>query len=272
VDLKESRRLEEVARRLGGPSWERDQRLLADPFFRSLAGWLGVDLASIDDMHREVRDGWAALMQAAVWFAPFGWTVSARCLPQSDYIEAVAQWERDPDRGAIDESLTRAWADPIWFRQAYGPLTTLGGGHERTLDLLLARNGLLDKAFDHHMQGQYEAAVLIVLSQIDGITFDFTEPSHGFFFGAKPGNLEDDSTLAGMPEVLRTVYNYVVHDTRETSLSGAFQRSPIMHGRDLAYGTEVNSTKAFALLSGVIDWLKPRAATLTQKRQGRTSG
>jgi len=32
-------------------------------------------------------------------------------------------------------------------------------------------------------------------------------------------------------------------------------------GRQLAYGTEVNSTKAFALLSGVIDWLKPKAAS-----------
>jgi hypothetical protein len=40
-----------------------------------------------------------------------------------------------------------------------------------------------------------------------------------------------------------------------------------MHGRQLAYGTEVNSTKAFALLSGVIDWLKPKAALLTERWQ-----
>lgn len=67
-----------------------------------------------------------------------------------------------------------------------------------------------------------------------------------------------------MPDVLRAVYRYVIQDPRDTSRSGAFQRSPIIHGRQLAFGTEVNSTKAFALLSGVIDWLKPKAAVLTE--------
>jgi hypothetical protein len=176
VDFGNDRRLDEIARRLGGPNWERDRQLLANPFFRGLAGAVGVDHASIDGLQQEVLDGWAALMQAAVWFAPFGWTVSARCLKQSDYIEAVAQWRHAPDQGAIDERLTRAWADPVWFRQAYGPLTTLGGSHEPTLDLLLVRNRLLDKAFEHHNRGDFEAAVLIVLSQIDGITFDFCCP------------------------------------------------------------------------------------------------
>jgi hypothetical protein len=272
MDSANDRRLDEIARRLGGPGWERDRQLLANPAFRLLAGAVGVDPASLDGAQREVLDGWAALIQATVWFAPFGWTVSARCLKQSDYVEAVAQWQHTPDQGAIDERLTRAWADPVWFRQAYGPLTTLAGGHEPTLDLLLVRNRLLDKALEHHRRGDYEASVVIVLSQIDGLTFDFTEPSHGFFFHAKPGNFEDDSTLAGMPEVLRTVYGYVIQDPRGTSLSGAFQRGPIMHGRQLAYGTEVNSTKAFALLSGVIDWLKPKAALLTAKWQTADDG
>ena len=178
----DDRRLDEVARRLGGPNWGWDRQLLANPFFRRLASAVGVDIASIDGAQREVLDGWAALMQAAHWFAPFGWTVSARCLKQSDYIDAVAQWQHAPDQGAIDGCLTRAWADPVWFRQAYGPLTTLAGSHEPALDLLLARNRLLDKALEHHNRGDYEASVLIVLSQMDGLTFDFTEPSHGFFF------------------------------------------------------------------------------------------
>jgi hypothetical protein len=147
----------------------------------------------------------------------------------------------------------------------YRPLTTLAGRHEPTLDLLLARNRLLDKAFEHHSRGEHEASVLIVLSQIDGITLQFTESKHGFFVGAKSYNFLDDSTVAGMPEVLPLVWRYVNRGPRETSQSGAFQRSPIMHGTQLAFGTEVNSTKAFALLSGVIDWLGPKAAVLTEK-------
>jgi hypothetical protein len=116
VDSGVSRRLDEIARRLGGPNWTRDRQLLAEPSFRQLAGAVGVGLASIEEAQPEVLDGWAALIQAALWFAPFGWTVSARCLKQSDYIEAVAQWQHTPNQGTIDERLTRAWADPVWFR------------------------------------------------------------------------------------------------------------------------------------------------------------
>lgn len=61
------------------------------------------------------------------------------------------------------------------------------------------------------------------------------------------------------------MWRHVNQRSHGLSLSGAFQRHPIMHGAQLAFGTEVNSTKAFALLSGVIDWVKPRAAVLTEK-------
>lgn len=267
MDPENYRRVDEIARRLSGPDWEQQRQFLANPLLRSLARAVGVDLASIDTQHQEMRDGLAAVIQAAIWFAPFGWTVSQHNLKTSDYVEAVALWQRSPDQAAVDEHLTRAWADPVWLRHSYGPMTTLAGRHEPTRDVLLARNRLLNKALSHHNRGEYEASVLIVLSQIDGITYDFTESKHGFFFQAKPDNFVDDSTIAGMPEFLRTVWRYVIQDPRETSLSGAFQRGPIMHGRQLAFGTEVNSTKAFALLAGVIDWLKPKAAVLTEKWQ-----
>lgn len=204
-------------------------------------------------------------MQAAAWFAPFGWTVSARNLKMSDYEEAVALWQASLDPAAVDEHLTRAWADPVWLRHSYGPLIALAGRHEPTRDLLLIRNRLLDKALGHHKRGEYEASVLLVLTQIDGITWQFTEPRHGFFFKAKPDNFLDEATIAGMPEVLRAVYRFVIQDPRDTSVSDAFHRSPIIHGRQLAFGTEVNSTKAFALLAGVIDWLTPKAALLTER-------
>jgi hypothetical protein len=209
VDPDNSRRLDEIARRLSRPGWERQRQFLSDPLARSLALAVGMDFGAIDDELREVRDGLAALMQAAIWFAPYGWTVSARILKASDYVEAVALWQHNHDPAAVDEHLTRAWADSVWFRQSYGPLTTLAGRHEPTLDLLHARNRLLDKAFDHHRRGDYEASVLIVLSQIDGIILQFTENKHGFFIGAKADSFVDDSTVAGMPEVLTPVWRYV---------------------------------------------------------------
>ena len=270
MDRVDNGRLDDIGRRLSGPAWadfQKQRLLLTDPLLRLLATEVGVDLAGFESQDRELREGLAALLQSAILFPPLGWTVSASNLRATDYVEAVALWHRSRDPAAIDAHLTRAWADPVWLRHSYGPLTTLAGRHEPTLDLLLARNRLLDKALNHHHRGEFEASVLIVLSQIDGVTYQFTERRHGFFFKATPDNFVDDSTIAGMPEVLRAVYRYVIQDPRETSSSGTFHRSPIVHGRQLAYGTETNSTKAFALLAGVLEWLKPKAAALTEQWQ-----
>jgi hypothetical protein len=38
-------------------------------------------------------------------------------------------------------------------------------------------------------------------------------------------------------------------------MTGRFERHPIMHGRELAYGTEANSCKAFCLLGSLIEFL-----------------
>ena len=263
-------RLDEVARRLsgpGGPTWQDQKEFLTNPLVRSLAAGLDIDLTALDVQHREMRESVAALIQAAIWFGPFGWTVSGRQPKSTDYVEAVRLWEKSHDEAAIDRLLTRAWADRVWLRGSFGPLTTLAGRHEAALDVLLERNRLLHKALDHHDRGEYEASTMIVLAQVDGLTFDFTENQYGFFYRGKDHFFEDDATLAGMPEFLKTVRGAVNGSDDETSLSTAFRRHPIMHGRYLAFGTETNSTKAFALLSGALEWLKPKAAVLTERWQ-----
>jgi hypothetical protein len=260
-----------MARRMSGvtrPTWQQQKdfvQFLRNPLLRALASGLGVDVDGLLSQQRDVRESTSATLQAAIWFGPFGWTVSGHQLKSSDYVEAVRMWERSPDEAAIDEHLTRAWANPVWLRRSFGPLTTLAGRHEATLDLLLERNKLLHKALDHHDRGEYEASTMIVLAQVDGLTFDFTEGNYGFFYRAKDDFFEDDATLAGMPEFLKTVRKAVNRDDQRTSLSTVFRRHPIVHGRYLAFGTETNSTKSFALLSGVLEWLKPKAAALTEK-------
>src|SRR5450759_4068371 len=166
-------RLDDIRRRLSGHGWadfQKQRQFLTDPLLRSLAAAVGADIAGLDSQDREVREGLAALLQAAILFPPLGWTVSASNLRATDYVEAVALWHRSRDPAAIDAHLTRAWADPVRLRHSYGPLTTLAGRHEPTLDRLHARNHWLDKAVRHHNAGDYEAAVLIVLSQVDGLT------------------------------------------------------------------------------------------------------
>jgi hypothetical protein len=243
--------------------------LLNLPGIRHLASGLGLKVDEVMGQQREVVDGTAAMLMAATLFGPLGWTITTRQLKMTDHIEAVRLWEQTHDEGGVDEFLTRAWADGdgVWFRSAIGPITTLAGKHEATLDLLLERNRLVHKALDHHKAGEYEASTMLVLSQVDGLTLDFTEGRFGFFYHAEEQFFEDDETVAGMPEFLRTVRHAVNRGDGTTSLSTAFRRHPVMHGRYLAFGTETNSTKAFALLAGLLEWLKPRAAVATERWQ-----
>lgn len=44
----------------------------------------------------------------------------------------------------------------------------------------------MHKALDHHKSGEYEASMMLVLSQVDGPTLDFTEGKFGFFWHGNP--------------------------------------------------------------------------------------
>jgi hypothetical protein len=263
--------LNEFARRLSRPgerSWQEQETFLRSPIIRALAVGVGVNVEGLDRQRQDVRESAIASIQAAIWFADLGWTVSSRAPHRHAYVEAVQIWEETANAAAVDECLTRWWNDgTVFLRGTFGPMVPLAGRHEGTLDLLLERNRLLAKALDYHERGDYEASVLIVLSEIDGLVFDLTDPAYGFFLDSKDHNFEDDATVAGMPVFLRAARKAILRDPKTTSMSGAFQRGPIVHGRQLAFGTLTNSTKAFALLGGVVEWLKPKAHAKTERLQ-----
>lgn len=263
--------LDDFVRRISSPGdmLRREQEaLLRNPLLRGLSAVLGVDLAHLDEMQRDARESQVGWLRAAAEFTKFGWTPSARGPHRHAYVEAVEIWDRTRDPCAVDECLTNWWNDGVGhLRNAVGPVISLAGRHEPTRNLLLARDRLIKKALKHHQAGEYEASVLILLAQTDGVILDFTDPPFGFFYRGKDHDFEDDATVAGMPIVLRVVRHAVNRDVKRTSASDAFERNGIVHGRHLGFGTQTNSTKAIALLGGVIEWLKPRAHEATERRQ-----
>lgn len=274
-------RLDTIALRISGldeRGWQRQKeaiRLLQNPALRSLALSLDIDVDGLVTQQQDLRRSLTAVLQGAIYFGPLGWTIMANQISSESLIDAVRIWEETREESAVDERLTRAW-DRLALRRSFGSVTTLAGKHEGTLDRLLERDRLLGKALDHHDRGEYEASTMIVLAQVDGLTLDFTEGKYGFFYHAEDRFFEDDSTLAGMPDFLRTVRHAVSESDNVPSASTGFRRHPIMHGRYVAFGTQANSTKAFALLSGLLEWLKPKAAVLTEKwpaeHEGRDAG
>jgi hypothetical protein len=62
--MDEPKRREELARRLGGSDCAQQQDFLENPVIRVLAKGVGVDLAVLDRMNRDVRQGLGNLLQA----------------------------------------------------------------------------------------------------------------------------------------------------------------------------------------------------------------
>lgn len=263
--------LDDFVRRMSRPGdMTRRQQLdfLGNPLIRGLARFAGVDMGNLDSMMVENDRANLAWLRAAAEFTRLGWTPSARGPDRQGYVEAVEVWDRTRDEAAIDECLTRWWNhDMAHLLNAVGPILSLAGRHDPTLDLMLARDRLIKRALKHHENGEYEASVMILLAQTDGVVFDFTNDEFGFFYKAKDGNFVDVRTVAGMELVLRQVRKAVNRGVSRSTEGSDFRRHAILHGRVLGFGTRTNSTKAIALLGGVIEWLGPIARVETDRRQ-----
>jgi hypothetical protein len=98
------------------------------PGIRHLASGLGVKVDDFMTMQREVAEGTAAMLLAATLFGLFGWSITTRQLKMTDHIEVVRLWEQTHQERAVDEFLTRAWADAdgVWFRGSFGPSAATG--------------------------------------------------------------------------------------------------------------------------------------------------
>ncbi len=87
---------------------------------------------------------------------------------------------------------------------------------------------------------------------------------HDYFFKPRNPNLLDEETLAGHPLGLQALSKLMSKRVETTSATGELLRHGILHGRELAYDTHVNSTKAWAALFAVIDGVKKRAEVLNK--------
>lgn len=256
VDL---RLLEELANRANLPNLLTTQEQVADPAFRALAEWTGVDLSHIDALASSVRQGSLAVMRAATLLPPFGWAVVPNNPTMTDYVRVVRLIDGGATPEAIDERMTAAWNDGSWLNRSYKMLYQLVGPTDGDFDNMTARRNLLHQAWRHHDAGQYAASILIVLTQIDGLTGDMFGKDRSAFHGAHSDDFVDEVSLAGMPLNLRVVWRMTARSQKRTVQSGEMRRHAIIHGQELAYATKANSTKAFVLLRAMLEWMQPIA-------------
>lgn len=227
----------------------------------------------------ETVQGYRNLMQtveeAADTLNDLGWIVF-ELSPVEEYGHA-AKLVRDGKPEEAERYLVEAWNEGkrlVFVNRVVGVYS----GHPEQHEIGLERQRLVTEAVDLHEAGHYAAAIMIALSQIDGIVFDMTgEDARGFFTRVGKGqHLTDETTLAGHPRGLLFLNRLFNRDVKKSGLYQEARRHGIIHGRSLAFDTRENSTKVLVALISVIAWAAPigreLAAEATAERQRRYAG
>ena len=121
----------------------------------------------------------------------------------------------------------------------------------------LRRKGILQEAFDSFEQKRYNSAIVLLLTQIDGICYDYY--GEKFFLNDARNNYK--------PKVLPIIQNDLleqhhfalncieqkspinIHESKLDSFKVKLNRHEIIHGIDVDYGSEQNAFKILSMLA-----------------------
>lgn len=202
---------------------------------------------------------------------PRGWTFFGD-IPMVQVAPAVDLLRHGGTAEAADEVMAAQISDNLDYLKMvmrnvdlFGPIDDFG--HCSAGE---ARWEIIQQALELHAASKYEAAILLIATQADGIVEDVTQfirrrrgdecqKGSSLFGGNMPIlKFPDRDTLFGDREQMKRVLARFVESMEDSGIPGSLSRHAAMHGRSLDYGTRVNSAKYLFLLAGVIDWALPR--------------
>ena len=128
---------------------------------------------------------------------------------------------------------------------------------KRVCERFPARSPVLAEAFRAYRAGNYILAIPVFLAQADGISKSFLNENFFRFFQSRPHaqQLLLDTQINDYVKVLLAPLieqgTIRVHTNTLHGQTGYLNRHAIMHGGDLAYGTEINALKCISLLAYV---------------------
>lgn len=226
-----------------------------------------VELLDQQDHHVEV------IANAVDELPSLGWAVSSQ-IPVDAYSELLEERAAGGTVEQLEAALDEVWHDSAMLGALPGRIGVLGAGDDELREIASQRARLVGLAWDHHVNGAYEASVPIVLAQVDGITHDATasadKPQGRSFFSMSPmrqADVADDETLAGIAFGLPAVRTWFSDQYVATGARGTANRHGVMHGRELRYDTRINSTKSFVLLLATWEWASRRLAGEAERRK-----
>ena len=229
--------------------------------FRQVLRPLGVRAETFDRI-KELRMTYdrfvGELERTAIVLGPLGWIVHG--LAHSEAYSAAATLAEECRAEEAEELLVRTYNDDDFaFIRFYRRVMSLYQENDHWNRIGLERLRLLDQAYDLHREQRYAAAIVLVLTQIDGIFIDKTEKPAKSFFESRNPNLVDDETLAGHPLGLKQLSKLMSDEQRNTVIGDKLSRHGVVHGRLLRYDSLRNSTKLWAALLALIEAVGPES-------------
>lgn len=211
------------------------------------------------------------IAQAVGVFAPLGWAMCGRW-HVAGTLRVLEMAENGAQPTELDTALADLWnmENGAWMRNAAAPMRAWANDHLPLKKLLWERATVIERAVAYHQDGSYDAAIPMLLAQIDGLSFDLSGKS--FFSSGNTEPFVDDETLAGLEGNLPVVRSVFSAPVRASGMHGLVSRHGVMHGRDLAYPSRENSTKTIVLVVALAEYWPPaaRRSSVTHRRQHET--
>jgi len=122
------------------------------------------------------------------------------------------------------------------------------------------RESIISKAFSAHKNKDYELSIPVLLTQIDGICFDYTK--YVYFKKTKSLNPTiskyfNDIKVNELFSRLLEPFNKTTPLSQNTDINEIYDkyflnRHMILHGKDINYATEINSCKTISFIAYVV--------------------
>lgn len=197
---------------------------------------------------------------------PRGWSVMTMDT------EAVRRAVQAAEAGRGDDAdglLADQWeGDGAWrLKRICDRVGGMGATDPELHILFRERARLLGLARDHHLAGRFDASIPLLQAHLEGIVIDVTGGKKFFTKGTQKADLVDPKQLVSIEACLAALQATYGQDVKETQTEGSLSRHGVLHGRELAYDTRVNSAKTWSVLDALVEWALPKARAVVESRK-----
>ena len=244
-------------------------------FLRRIGVDVGEAWGQMASLSAEYRASIENIEAAVRLLGPRGWAVMTMDTEAVQHAVTLVEAGRGDE---ADELLAHQWEDEgAWrLKRICDRVRIMGATDAELHRLFQERARLIGLARDHHLAGRFDASVPLLQAHLEGIAIDVTGGKKFFTKSSQKADMVDPTQLVSIEAALAALQATYGQDVKETQTEGSLSRHGVLHGRELAYDTRVNSAKTWSVMDAMVEWALPKARQVVQarraERQAKTAG